>query len=135
MSLINSIQFDVLGDERGSLVSLEENKNIPFEIKRVYYIFGAAKDIARGFHAHKELIQVAICIKGSCSILIDDGKCKETIVLDNPSSGLIIDIMQWHEMRGFSEDCVLMVIASDYYDEADYIRNYNDFLKVVNHDS
>ncbi len=131
MSLIKTIEFDLLGDERGSLISLEENKNIPFEIKRVYYIFGTEQGVARGFHAHKELVQVAICVKGSCSFLMDNGNRKETVNLDSPSIGLVIDVMQWHEIHDFSEDCVLMVLASDYYDEADYIRDYDAFKKVM----
>ncbi len=131
MSLIKTIEFDLLGDERGSLISLEQNKNIPFDIKRVYYIFGTEQGVARGFHAHKELVQVAICIKGSCSFLMDDGNKKETIILDSPTIGLVIDVMQWHEMYDFSEDCVLMVLASNYYDEADYVRDYDEFVGAV----
>lgn len=131
MSLIKTIEFDLLGDDRGSLISLEENKNIPFDIKRVYYIFGTEQGVARGFHAHKELVQVAICIKGSCSFLMDDGNKKETVILDSPTIGLVIDVMQWHEMHDFSEDCVLMVLASDYYDESDYIRDYDEFVGAV----
>ena len=128
MSLIKTIEFDLLGDERGSLISLEENKNIPFDIKRVYYIFGTEQGVARGFHAHKNLQQVAICVKGSCRFILDNGKCRESIVLDSPSVGLYIDNNKWREMHDFSEDCVLMVLASNYYDEADYIRDYDKFL-------
>jgi dTDP-4-dehydrorhamnose 3,5-epimerase-like enzyme len=132
MSLIKIIVFDELGDERGSLISLEQKRNIPFEIKRVYYIFGTDKDIARGFHAHKNLQQVAICIKGSCRFILDDGLKKESIILDSPNIGLYIDNNKWREMHDFSNDCILIVLASDYYDEADYIRNYHQFLKDVN---
>ena len=129
MSLIKTIVFDELGDERGSLISLEQKRNIPFEIKRVYYIFGTDKDIARGFHAHKNLQQVAICIKGSCRFILDDGLTKESIILDSPNIGLYIDNNKWREMHDFSNDCILIVLASDYYDEADYIRDYNEFIK------
>jgi dTDP-4-dehydrorhamnose 3,5-epimerase-like enzyme len=132
MTLIKTIDFNVLGDERGNLISLEENKNIPFEIKRVYYIFGTQKEVSRGFHAHKELKQLAVCIQGDCTILMDDGSVKESIVLDSPSKGLIIDVQQWHEMHDFSEDCILMVLASDYYDEDDYIRDYDEFMRGMN---
>ncbi|KAB2823514.1 sugar 3,4-ketoisomerase [Aliivibrio finisterrensis] len=131
MSLIKTIEFDLLGDDRGSLISLEENKNIPFDIKRVYYIFGTEQGVARGFHAHKNLQQIAICVKGSCRFILDNGKCRESIVLDSPSVGLYIDNNKWREMHGFSEDCVLVVLASDYYDEADYIRDYDEFKKAV----
>jgi len=132
MSLINLVSFNILGDERGSLISLEENQNIPFVMKRVYYIFGTDSDTPRGFHAHKELRQMAICVKGQCDITMDDGKSKATVTLDTPNTGLLIDVMQWHVMDKFSSDCVLMVVASDHYDEADYIRNYNDFIKEIN---
>lgn len=135
MGLLKKISFDVLGDERGSLVSLEQNKNIPFEIKRVYYIFGSEENVARGFHAHKNLEQVAICVKGSCRFVLDDGVDKESITLDSPDMGLYIDNNKWREIYDFSSDCVLMVLASEYYDEADYIRDYNQFLKVINRDS
>ncbi len=88
-------------------------------------------DLPRGFHAHRELIQVAVCLKGSCDILMDNGHEKEVIGLNSPSQGLVIDIMQWHEMSNFSEDCVLLVLASDVYDESDYIRNYDVFLREI----
>lgn len=132
MALIKTIDFDVLGDNRGNLISLEQNKNIPFEIKRVYYIFGTASGVSRGFHAHKELKQLAVCVQGSCSVLMDNGQLKETVVLNCLSKGLIIDAMQWHEMHNFSEDCVLMVLANEYYNEDDYIRNYDEFMREAN---
>jgi dTDP-4-dehydrorhamnose 3,5-epimerase-like enzyme len=125
------IDFNMLGDDRGSLISLEQNKNIPFEIKRVYYIFGTKENVRRGFHAHKKLKQVAICVNGSCKFLLDDGKEKAEIFLDSPNKGLIIEDMIWREMFDFSENCVLMVIADSLYDENDYIRNYDEFLELV----
>ena len=133
MSLIKLIEFNRLGDERGGLISLEQFQNIPFEIKRVYYIFDTKQGVARGFHAHKDLQQVAICVKGSCRFLMDDGHNKAEIVLDKLNQGILIDVMQWHEMHDFSDDCVLLVLASNYYDEADYIRNYDDFLGCIRH--
>ncbi|HIF9375637.1 TPA: sugar 3,4-ketoisomerase [Photobacterium damselae] len=131
MSLIKLIEFNRLGDDRGALISLEQNKNVPFEIKRVYYIFDTKEGIARGFHAHKELQQIAICVKGSCRFLMDDGHKRAEVILDKPNQGILIDVMQWHEMHDFSHDCVLVVLASDYYDETDYIRNYDDFLGYI----
>ncbi len=131
MSLIHLIDFPKIGDDRGNLVALEENKIIPFSIKRVYYLFDLQSDIPRGFHAHKELIQVAVCVKGHCDILMDDGKSKEIVTLGSPDKGLLIDVMQWHEMQNFSDDCVLLVLASDVYDEADYIRSYEQFKNEV----
>lgn len=120
-----------LGDERGQLVVLEGNQTVPFEIKRVYYIYGVDTQIPRGFHAHKVTQQVAICIKGGCKMLMDDGEAKTTVLMDSPTQGVLIDVMQWHEMHDFSEDCILMVLASEHYDESDYIRNYDDFLREV----
>jgi len=126
--LISFIRFPVIGDERGNLVALEGNKQIPFDIKRVYYMFGMQPDLPRGFHAHKDLIQVAVCLQGSCDILMDNGSDKQVVTLNSPDKGLVIDIMQWHEMNNFSADCVLMVLASDVYNESDYIRDYSSFL-------
>jgi dTDP-4-dehydrorhamnose 3,5-epimerase-like enzyme len=131
MSLIKTINFELLGDKRGSLISLEQNKNIPFDIKRIYYIFDTQQEVSRGFHAHRNLQQVAICVKGSCRFTLDDGQTRESILMDSPSVGLYIDNHKWREMDDFSEDCVLIVLASDYYEEADYIRDYDKFLKEV----
>mgnify|MGYP000051741709 FL=1 len=130
MSLIQWIHFPPLGDERGSLVALEAKRNVPFDIKRVYYIFGTQKGIARGFHAHKNLKQVAVCIAGKCRMVMDNGRKKESIWLDSPTQGILITT-EWHEMHDFSEDCVLLVLASEHYDENDYIRHYEDFVKIA----
>jgi len=131
MSLVKWIEFPSLGDDRGSLVALEGAKTVPFDIKRVYYIFDTAKGVSRGFHAHKELVQVAVCVKGSCKMLLDDGNSKEEVILDSPSNAVLIDKMVWHEMHEFSEDCVLLVLASEHYDEADYIRDYSNFINLA----
>jgi dTDP-4-dehydrorhamnose 3,5-epimerase-like enzyme len=124
-----------MGDDRGSLIALEENHNVPFDVKRVYYIFGTKEDVRRGYHAHKDLKQLAICVSGSCKFLLDDGKQKEHIELTSPTQGLLIEGLIWREMYDFSPDCVLMVLADDYYDESDYIRDYDKFLEVVKNDS
>lgn len=129
--LIQLIEFKCLGDDRGSLVSLEGLKNIPFEAKRIYYIFNTKHGVARGFHAHLNLKQVAIAVKGSCRFIIDDGFSRASVVLDSPTKGLLIDSCVWREMHDFSSDCVLMVLASGHYDEKDYIRNYDSFLQQV----
>jgi len=129
---IKLIDFPALGDERGSLVALESNKSIPFDIKRVYYIFGTQQGVARGFHAHKQLKQVAICVTGKCRMILDNGHKRESIWLDNATRGVLIEDLTWREMHDFSDDCVLLVMASEYYDESDYIRNYDEFLKGVN---
>ena len=125
------LTFLTKGDERGNLIALEENKNIPFKIKRVYYIFDTKEGVIRGLHAHKNLEQVLICVNGSCEILLDDGKEKSIIKLENRNEGLFIEKMVWREMFNFSADCVLMVLASDYYYEEDYIRDYQKFLNLI----
>lgn len=127
MSLVKWVEFPPLGDSRGSLVALEAEKTIPFTIKRVYYIFGTQEGVARGFHAHKKLSQVAICVTGKCRMLLDDGRSRESVWLDSPTKGILIENMIWREMHDFSEDCVLLVLASEHYDESDYIRVYEDF--------
>ncbi|MFK3977016.1 sugar 3,4-ketoisomerase [Shewanella vesiculosa] len=131
---IKFIQFQSHGDNRGSLVSLEQNKNIPFDIKRVYYLFSTKNGVRRGFHAHKKLKQLAVVLKGSCRFLLDDGIEKIELLLDNPSQGLYIESFIWREMFDFSEDCVLMVLADSIYDEEDYIRDYEEFKKIVIND-
>lgn len=129
MSLIKWIEFQAHGDERGSLVAIDQGKNVPFEIKRVYYLYNTVEGVSRGYHAHKELKQVAICVSGKCRMILDDGKVREDAWLDSPNKGILIESMVWREMHDFSPDCVLLVIASDFYDESDYIRNYEDFLR------
>ncbi|RPH28137.1 WxcM-like domain-containing protein [Buttiauxella warmboldiae] len=128
---INFIPLQIHGDERGSLIALEESNNIPFAIKRVYYIFNTGKNIRRGLHAHKNLKQIAIAICGSCDFLLDNGSERVEIKLDDPTKGLLIDSCIWREMYNFSEDCILMVLANAIYEEADYIRDYNTFLNEV----
>lgn len=121
--------FQQHGDERGQLVSLEEFKDIPFEIKRVYYMYDTKKQVQRGFHAHKSLQQILICIHGSCKVLLDNGKEKKIVFLERPYEGLYIENKMWRKMYDFSEDAVLMVLASEYYNEEDYIRDYDEFLR------
>lgn len=123
------IDFKVMGDDRGNLVSLEGNKNIPFEIKRVYYIFDNAPGVERGFHAHKNLKQVVVCMNGSCTFVLDNGIEREEIVLNDRTKGLLVENFIWREMKNFTPGAVLVVLASEYYDENDYLRKYEDFLK------
>ena len=123
--------FQQHGDERGMLVALEQCKDIPFEIKRVYYMYDTKPEVHRGFHAHHSLQQILICIHGSCKILLDNGKEKKIVSLEKPYEGLYISNDMWREMYDFSKDAVLMVLASDFYDEKDYIRDYDTFLKIV----
>ncbi len=125
------MEMSVFGDERGKLVSLESNKNIPFDIKRVYYIFDTLPDQDRGQHAHKNLEQVIVAMDGACQFVLDDGKNRETVWLNRPDVGLYIGKNMWREMKHFSYGCKLMVIASDHYNPEEYIRNYSDFLEEV----
>jgi len=124
-------EFQVFGDEEGSLVALESSKNIPFEIQRSYHIFGIMPGARRGFHAHKTLKQLAVCVRGTCKFLLDNGSEKKEVSLSNPRQGVLIDPMVWHEMFDFSPDAVLLVLADQHYDESDYIRNYDQFMKAA----
>ncbi|WP_241173282.1 sugar 3,4-ketoisomerase [Pseudomonas chlororaphis] len=129
------VELEVIGDHRGSLVSLEKGAKLPFDIKRVYYIFGTLPNVSRGFHAHKKLRQLAVCVSGKCRMLMDNGQSKEEVWLDSPKKGVFINNLIWREMHDFSEDCVLVVFASHEYDESDYIRNYEDFKNIVDKNS
>lgn len=111
--------------------NIEESKDIPFDIKRIYYIYKTSPNIERGFHAHKNLKQVLHCVNGSCDIVIDGGRGQNTITLDNKEDGLLIEGLVWREMKNFSLDCVLVVYADNYYNEDDYIRDYTDFINLV----
>lgn len=128
---VTMYNFNNHGDQRGSLIIIEGNKDIFFQIKRVYYIFDVKENVKRGFHAHKELQQVLIAVSGSCKILLDNGREQEKVLLDNPSKGLLVEKMIWREMYEFSRDCVLLVLASEHYEESDYIRDYDLFKKEV----
>jgi dTDP-4-dehydrorhamnose 3,5-epimerase-like enzyme len=128
---IKLIQLKSCGDERGSLIALEEKGNIPFEIKRVYYMFDTGQGVRRGYHAHKTLKQVAIAVRGSCKFMLDNGSEKIDVTLNHPAQGLLIESFMWREMFDFSEDCVLMVLADQLYDEQDYVRNYDQFIEQV----
>lgn len=125
------ISFPERKNETGALTFLEGTRHIPFEIKRVYYIYDVAKGARRGFHAHKKLEQVLVCVHGSCQVLLDDGKEQVTVKLDNPSKGLYLGNHIWREMFCFSSDAVLLVFASEYYEEADYIRSYEKYLQYL----
>ena len=123
--------FPPHGDDRGQLIAIEEMKDLPFDIKRVYYIYATLPGVRRGFHAHRNLKQILICVSGSCKIHLDNGTDTAEVLLDSPCEGLYISNDTWREMYDFSADAVLLVLASEYYDEADYIRNYDDFLHYI----
>lgn len=128
---VQILRFRTCADERGSLIAVEQLNDIPFDIKRVYYIFDTAKGARRGFHAHKKLRQVIFCPYGSCRILLDDGSERQEVLLDSPDKALLVNSAIWREMYDFSDGTVLVVLASDYYDESDYIRDYDEFLRYV----
>ncbi len=119
------------GDDRGSLIALEVGRNVPFTVRRVYYLFETKPGVRRGFHAHRDLKQLVVAVRGSCRFLLDDGREQIELLLDNPAQGLLVESMIWREMYDFSEDCVLMVLASALYDESDYIRDKAQFMALV----
>lgn len=123
--------FQQHGDDRGMLVALEEFKDIPFEIKRVYYLYDTKEGVRRGYHAHKSLEQILVCIHGKCKVLLDNGEEKKIVSLEKPYEGLYIANDIWREMYDFSQDAVLLVLASDFYYEEDYIRDYETFKKEL----
>ena len=128
---VQSIAFSARGDSRGQLIALEAmSEEIPFEVKRVYYIFDTTPGTVRGKHAHKVLKQVLICVSGACTIECEmpDGT-RSSHRLDWPDRGLLIEGMVWRNMREFSKDAVLLVLASEHYDESDYIRDYATFRR------
>jgi len=131
MNQFSIIDLKAIGDDRGSLIALEEKNNLPFDVKRVYYIFGTAEGVRRGYHAHKNLKQLAICVSGNCKFLLDNGETQQHIELNSPAQALLIEGLIWREMYNFSPNCVLIVLADDYYKEADYIRDYDTFLQEV----
>jgi dTDP-4-dehydrorhamnose 3,5-epimerase-like enzyme len=124
-------QLAVRGDARGSLVALEGSSDFPFEVARVYYIFGTGAGVERGFHAHERLTQWAICVSGACTMRVDDGTTRADVRLDRPDLALEIGSVIWREMHDFSADAVLLVLASAPYDTTDYIRDYDQFLARV----
>lgn len=131
MRAMKLISFSEHGDSRGQLVAIEQLKDVPFEIKRVYYMYDTTEGVTRGYHAHKNLQQILICVHGSCKIRLDDGAEKEVVTLDKPYEGLYVSNNMWREMFDFSPDAVLLVLASELYDESDYIRDYDEFLRFV----
>lgn len=126
------IRFPDLGDERGNLIVAEGNdRDIPFSIKRVFYMYGSDDTIVRGKHANKRTEFVLINVKGKSKVKVDNGVESTVVELDQPCMGLYLKQMVWKEMYDFSEDSILLVLASEHYDGAEYIRNYDDFLDSI----
>ena len=131
---VQAISFAAHGDDRGQLIALEDfTDQVPFSIKRVYYIYDTTPGTVRGNHAHRELKQLLVCISGACTILcgMPDG-AKTEYRLDWPDKGLLIEGLVWRQMKEFSKDAVLLVLASEHYTEADYVRDYSEFLRLCN---
>jgi len=127
------IELQQVVDENDGVLSIaEELINIPFKVRRVYYIYGLShKNAQRGMHAHKELEQIIFCINGSFKLLLDDGENQQFIYLSDPNRGIYMGPKLWHKMFEFSSDCIILVFASDLYNEKDYIRNFNEFLDFI----
>lgn len=120
-----------MGDERGRLIAIESGFDIPFVIKRVFFIYGTQPNVPRGKHAHHTTKQYLIAVNGACKVTFDNGQSEETHELNQPSIGLFQDAMVWGTMHDFSDDCVLLVLADQHYNETDYIRNYADFQQAL----
>jgi dTDP-4-dehydrorhamnose 3,5-epimerase len=122
------IQLRAIEEPRGTLVAVQKGTDLPFEFRRVFYIVGLG-DTPRGFHAHEFCEELIICVTGSCRVIVDNGHSRVETLLSRPDQGLHLFAMQWVEMHDFSEDCVLLVFASELYDEAEYIREYRTFVE------
>jgi len=126
------ISFKELGDERGNLIVIEGNQDIPFEIKRVFYMYGSDATVVRGQHANKCSTFVLINVSGTSKVRITDGIEEHIINLDKPKTGILIPPMIWKDMYDFSEDSVLLVLSDTHYDGTEYVREYDEYLKLIN---
>ena len=129
--LIQLVDIPQRGDARGQLSVAELGGALPFVVRRVYWIHSTQPGVSRGFHAHKKLHQLCVCVAGSVRLSLFDGHREESVVLDSSAKGLLIGPGLWREMHDFSTDCVLMVFADAEYEESDYIRSKEDFLRSV----
>lgn len=125
------LSFPQLGDERGNLVVVEGMKEIPFEIKRMFYIYGTQEGVVRGQHANKNSQFVLINLSGTCKILVDDGKSREIVELNKPHEGIYLNKMVWKDMYDFSKDSILLVLSDCGYDGGEYIREYEEFKSEI----
>ena len=130
MELCRLLEFNEKGDERGKLVIVEGAKDVPFEIKRLFYIYGSDRDVVRGKHANRDSEFVLINVSGTSKVMVTDGKEKQIVELTKPRQGVYLPKMVWKEMYDFSPDSVLLVLASTHYDGNEYIRDYDDYLKL-----
>ena len=128
------LEFTQNGDERGHLVVVEGMQDIPFDIKRIFYIYGSDSTVVRGQHANRRTKFVLINVSGQCKVKVQDGKGNEAVfLLNRPHTGIYLPEMMWKDMYDFSEDSVLLCLASEHYDASEYIRNYEEYIKEVNH--
>ncbi len=130
MELCRLLNFTEKGDDRGKLVIVEGNQDVPFEIKRLFYIYGSDRDVVRGKHANRDSEFVLINVSGTSKVMVTDGKEKQIIELNKPRQGVYLPKLVWKEMYDFSPDSVLLCLASTHYDGNEYIRDYEDFLKL-----
>lgn len=130
---VQMLEFTQNGDERGHLVVVEGMEDIPFDIARIFYIYGSCSDVVRGQHANRKSQFILINVAGSCKVKCQDGKGNEAIfVLSRPHTGIYLPAMIWKDMYDFSVDSVLLCLASEHYDKSEYIRNYEEYIKIVN---
>ena len=129
------IEFPQKGDDRGHLVIVEGNQDIPFEIKRVFYIYGSDKDVIRGKHANYNTEFVLINVAGTSKVKVDDGTEQKIFSLDRPHTGIFLPRMVWKDMYDFSEDSILLCLASEHYDPEEYIRDYDQFMLMIEKES
>lgn len=132
MNKVQMLEFPQHGDERGHLVVVEGMKDVPFEIKRIFYIYGSDADVVRGQHANRKTEFVLINVAGKSKVRVKDGEGNEAVFcLNRPHTGIYLPTMVWKDMYDFSEDSVLLCLASEHYDNKEYIRDYNEFVKEV----
>ena len=125
------LEFGDLGDERGNLVVVEGEQDIPFEIKRVFYIYGSDSEVVRGQHANRNSEFVLINVSGTSKVRVDNGFEEDIVELNRPRMGLYLPTMLWKDMYDFSEDSVLLVLTNTHYDGTEYIRDYDEYVKEV----
>ena len=133
--IIDNVELLILpemGDEKGLLVAIENNKEIPFEIKRIFYIYKTTDNVIRGKHANKQSSFLLISVNGACKILVDNGKEKQIVELNQPNMALLLGSMIWKDMYDFSEDCILLVLSNEKYNLDEYVKDYDQFLKLIN---
>lgn len=126
------VNFNAMGDERGHLVAIEGMNQVPFDIERIFYVYGTSDEKSRGCHANKKTQFVIISVSGSCIVSVHDGVNKKDITLDSQTKGLYLDKMVWKEMHSFSKDSVLVILCSEKYDQQEYIYDFKEYIKVVN---